>query len=646
MKIESIQRRNTGDPIVLISRFTGSLFKFSAAIAFLLLSFSAFGDPPAGILDDTYAAVQAVMAVQGEVTPDLMRQPEILGTAIGVDAAGSPVLTVYVDRESSNADRVVRNLPRELSGIGVEAHLTDKFRAMAHTAKQTPPIQLGTSGGWSKDLANGFCCGGTLGSLVKIGSTQYILSNYHVFESDIVPGGNGIVATTGDPIIQPGLIDVNCSANGAQTVGTLVKKSSLPGSNVDCAIAKVVPGMVRTDGAILEIGTISTTTVGAFINQAVKKSGRTTGLTHSSVSGLNATVSVTYDNECAGGTAFTKVFTGQIVVGNSGNHFLNSGDSGSLMVEDVATKPRAIGLLFAGSNTAAIANPIGQVLTFLGAAMVGTQSKWPDFDGDGKADISVFRNGTWFILRSSNNTVITKTFGAGTDKVAPADYDGDGKTDFAFFRSGVWSILQSSNSQLRTVNFGGTGDLPVPGDFDGDGKADIAVFRPSNGMWFYIKSSNGQSIAAQFGQNGDVPLLADFDGDGKSDLAVFRPATTFWYYRRSSDNQFHAVQFGASSDIPVPGDYDGDGRSDIAVFRRTTGIWYRFNSSNGAFVSAQWGANGDKPVPADYDNDGKTDLAIYRATNWFIKRSADNSALIKNFGLATDVHVPAAYLRQ
>jgi hypothetical protein len=207
--------------------------------------------------------------------------------------------------------------------------------------------------------------------LVSISGTQYVLSNYHVFESDIVSGGNGRVAQTGDPIIQPGLIDVNCTASGAQTVGTLVKKSSLPNSNVDCSIAKVVSGMVRTDGAILEIGTISHLTTSAAINQAVKKSGRTTGLTHSSVSGLNATISVTYDNECAGGTAFTKTFTGQIVIANSGSKFLNSGDSGSLMVEDVATNPRAVGLLFAGSSTSAIANPINQVLSFLGATMVG-----------------------------------------------------------------------------------------------------------------------------------------------------------------------------------------------------------------------------------------------------------------------------------
>jgi hypothetical protein len=107
------------------------------------------------------------------------------------------------------------------------------------------------------------------------------------------------------------------------------------------------------------------------VGQAVKKSGRTTGLSRSTISGLNATVSVQYENECAGGVAFTKTFTGQIVVKNKVSRFLNSGDSGSLMVEDAATNPRAVGLLFAGSSTSAIANPIGQVLSFLGATMVG-----------------------------------------------------------------------------------------------------------------------------------------------------------------------------------------------------------------------------------------------------------------------------------
>jgi hypothetical protein len=361
-------------------QFMRALVALSAGVLSGLVSLSAFAAPPAGVLDETNANVRAVMAVQREVTADWMRQPEVLGTAVGLDAAGNTSLLVYVDQDAKNAGQVIRNLPQNLRGVNVQIELTEKFRAMAkpgggggtsHTAKQTPPIQLGTSGGWGKDLANGYCCGGTLGSLVNIGGVQHILSNYHVFEADIVSGGNNTVATTGDPVIQPGLIDINCAVANSQTVATLVKKSSLPNSNVDCSVAKVVAGQVRTDGAILEIGPISSQTVGASIGQAVKKSGRTTGLTRSSISGLNATVSIAYDNECAGGAAFTKTFTGQIVISNNGSRFLNSGDSGSLMVEDVATNPRAVGLLFAGSSSTAIANPIGQVLSFLGATMVG-----------------------------------------------------------------------------------------------------------------------------------------------------------------------------------------------------------------------------------------------------------------------------------
>ena len=360
-------------------QFIRALVALSAGVLSGFVSLTAFAAPPAGVLDDTHANVRAVMAVQQDVTANWMRQPEILGTAVGIDDSGNTTLLVYVDQESSNAGEAVRNLPRNIRGVAVQVQLTDKFRAMAppgggvsHTAIQTPPIQLGTSGGWRFDLANGFCCGGTLGSLVLIGGQQHILSNYHVLEADIVSGGNSRIAQTGDPVIQPGLIDVNCNAAAAQDVATLVKKNSLPGSNVDCAVAQVIPGMVNPSGAILEIGTISSQTIAASLNQAVKKSGRTSGLTKSTVSGLNATVSIAYENECAGGAAFTKTFTGQIVVKNNGSKFLKGGDSGSLMVQDIATNPRAVGLLFAGSSTTAIANPIGPVLSFLNATMVGT----------------------------------------------------------------------------------------------------------------------------------------------------------------------------------------------------------------------------------------------------------------------------------
>jgi len=327
--------------------------------------------------------IRAVMAVQDRHTAELMENPDVVGTATGLTDDGRPAILVLTKSISLKKGMAI---PQTIEGIPVKVEVVGIIRPMKgkpdkppkpgdgevdHKAKQDAPIQLGTSGGWSYDLANGYCCGGTLGSLIQSGNKKYILSNYHVLEADIVNGGNGRSAQTDDPVIQPALIDIGCNASNAQVVATLVVSSSLPGSNVDASTAEIITGMVDESGAILEVGTLSSATVGASIRQRVKKSGRTTGLTRSSVSGLNATISVTYDNECAGGTAFTKTFTGQIVIKNRGSKFLAGGDSGSLMVEDVDTDPRAIGLLYAGSSTTAIANPIDEVLSFFGATMVG-----------------------------------------------------------------------------------------------------------------------------------------------------------------------------------------------------------------------------------------------------------------------------------
>jgi hypothetical protein len=324
-----------------------------------------------GLFTASNPMVQSVMAVQDRHTARLMADPEIIGTATTLTDDGRLAVMVL-----ALTDKAAKGVPSELDGVPVVVHRTDKIVALktttvSHTAKQTPPIQLGTSGGWRYDLANGYCCAGTLGSLIQVGGQKRILSNYHVFEADIVAGGNNLVAQTGDYVIQPGLIDVGCVATSAQNVATLVVSHSIPNNNVDCSSATIIPGMVRDDGAILEVGTISATTVAAYVGQKVKKSGRTTGLTRSTVSALNGTVSIAYENECAGGAAFTKTYTGQVFVTQKASKFLAGGDSGSLLVEDLATNPKAVGLLFAGSSSLAIANPIGQVLSFFGATMVG-----------------------------------------------------------------------------------------------------------------------------------------------------------------------------------------------------------------------------------------------------------------------------------
>ncbi len=241
-----------------------------------------------------------------------------------------------------------------------------------HQVRQSRPIQLGTSGGNINDMSSGFCCSGTLGALVQDGSAQYILSNNHVL-------ARTNVAMAGEGIIQPGLIDQypGCAKNTADTVANLSDfavirfkvEKPIPLNEIDAAIAQVAPDAVEPNGAILDVGPISSETAEAVPGQAVKKSGRTTGLTTGVIQDIDVTVDVAYTKECGMGGTQVARFINQIVIGPAG--FCAGGDSGSLIVEDVVSNPRAIGLLFAGSSTTTIANPINTVLSAFGVTMPG-----------------------------------------------------------------------------------------------------------------------------------------------------------------------------------------------------------------------------------------------------------------------------------
>jgi len=263
-----------------------------------------------------------------------------------------------------------------------------------HQAQLASAMQLGVSGGNNHDYdASGNtivdCCGGTLGSLLQgSDNKQYLLSNNHVLaRSDH--------ASVGDAIVQPGLIDNNCTpyGEGAGTtpVGSLTGWLPLRAkqTNADAAIAQVASRAVDPTGSILELGTkqpngklaaappgISSSGgkgVNASLAMTVAKSGRTTGLTCASVSTLSLDVKVEYYTDCAETKPYlTKTYTNQL--GLSGNGFSDAGDSGSLVVDAANAEP--VGLFFAGGTDVSgvnqgVANPVGEVLSELSTQVGG-----------------------------------------------------------------------------------------------------------------------------------------------------------------------------------------------------------------------------------------------------------------------------------
>ncbi|MBZ5705052.1 MAG: S1 family peptidase [Acidobacteriia bacterium] len=235
-------------------------------------------------------------------------------------------------------------------------------------AAQTAPIKLGTSGGNALDTSAGFCCSGTLGALVTRNNIDFILSNNHVLaKSD--------KGTAGDPISQPGLVDTSPPCTRGQTVANLSQFVNLQTAAMpeDAALAQIVSGQVDTTGAILQLGVVSNglaqpappanTTIPPAIGMAVAKSGRTTGLTCSTIAVIDlSNVQVDYSPSCgSNATAFTVTYNNQIDIVSTS--FSAPGDSGSLVVDSDTAQP--VGLLFAGTSTDTVANPIQDVLNDL-----------------------------------------------------------------------------------------------------------------------------------------------------------------------------------------------------------------------------------------------------------------------------------------
>ncbi|MGB7921971.1 MAG: M36 family metallopeptidase [Pyrinomonadaceae bacterium] len=279
-----------------------------------------------------------------------------------------------------------------------------------------------------------------------------------------------------------------------------------------------------------------------------------------------------------------------------------------------------------------------------------------DFDGDNKGDLSNFRgsDGFWDAVASAGGANVQRFWGLTSlgDVIVPADYDGDGKADFAVFRNGIWYVSTNAGPSI-TFSWGSSGDIPAPGDFDNDGKADPAVYRPTQGaqqgLWYVLKSSSNYTAfdVVQWGLSGDKPVVGDYNGDGKDDYAVIRRAggAMFWHIAFNGGGTASASWGLDTGDIAVPGDYDDDGKNDLAVFRPSDGNWYIVKSTGGS-IGPHWGAAGDIPVPADYDGDGQTDLGVYRPsdTTWYTLRSTAGVSINPHGGPGT-APVPSCYNR-
>jgi hypothetical protein len=223
-------------------------------------------------------------------------------------------------------------------------------------------LQGGISMGPSR-VIGGSIFAGTLGAIVTDNATgqHAALTNFHV----------ACVDTSwhvGDRMVQPSRIDTGTVPT--DEFGALVR-ATLSG-NVDGAVVSIDAGHANVC-SVAEIGNLKGTKA-ATLGMAVRKRGRTTGLTYGSVDGLAATVNVDY-----GPGLGVRRLSNQISIRTDTARnpmFSDHGDSGSVIVDDAGF---VVGLLFAGAGANTVANPISAVQAELNVTLcVATKSRFKD----------------------------------------------------------------------------------------------------------------------------------------------------------------------------------------------------------------------------------------------------------------------------
>ena len=287
------------------------------------------------------AGLATAMAAQDRATPGLLRLDGVVGTGTSLDAAGRPVIVVYTERAG------VAGIPAEIEGVATQTLVSGRVVAYAKPGGGGT-LQMGTSTG--NDLE---CASGTLGCVVVKGGVDYFLSNNHVFARENA-------GAIGERIDAPGRYDGKppCSQTPqCANLSDFVPVSFSSDNTVDAAIARPSSGRAYTQVQASGYDPTSNV-VAASVGLAVKKTGRTSGLTHATIQAINVTIRVQYSN----GSIAT--FVSQI---QTPGNFIRSGDSGSLMVTETTNDP--VGLCFAGGSGASFSNPIGPVLQAFSATV-------------------------------------------------------------------------------------------------------------------------------------------------------------------------------------------------------------------------------------------------------------------------------------
>lgn len=298
-----------------------------------------------------------VLQIKERREQEIFQRKGVVAAGVGrKNLNGELGIIIYVEKKlplSALSDEEL--IPREVDGVITDIVETGPIVAgeIADHRLRYRPVHAGIS---AIRVGQTSC---TLGAIVYKEGKAYALQNAHC----VYPHWNG--AEIGDAVLQP-------SPNDGGTIEEDIMGYTYDGQEI------VFGGVVENtiDAAIVELatnfefyeleglGTLDPTPATVSVDDTVHKSGRTTGVTTSTVSSTNGTSNTDYSGD-GGGTA---KFVNQLIIHNPNAEFSAGGDSSSLVVNE-SLQP--VGLLYAGSSTPSpsgitVVNPISAVIDRFG----------------------------------------------------------------------------------------------------------------------------------------------------------------------------------------------------------------------------------------------------------------------------------------
>ncbi|WP_156138642.1 chymotrypsin family serine protease [Microbacterium mangrovi] len=326
-------------------------------------------------------SIEELVAIKDRAEAEYLSRPGVTGIDVGYKYVGGEqtdevAIRVHVKQKKATVAKA-QLVPAQIDGVVTDVLQRDyqlqvaseplDFSAQADT-NHYATLEGGVSMGPSRAVG-GFIFAGTLGAIVvdKASGNRAALTNFHVACVDST-------WSVGDRQVQPSRIDtgvVPTDEFGAIARATL-------SSAVDGAVISIDPGRA-TAGTIVDIGNVAGTKPAA-LGMAVRKRGRTTLLTYGTVDGLSLSVNIDYGDGIG-----VRTLTGQVSIASDTTHnplFSDHGDSGSVIVDSAGY---VVALLFAGSGTSTVGNPIANVLSELNVDIVVGKSVIKDLK-DGRKD--------------------------------------------------------------------------------------------------------------------------------------------------------------------------------------------------------------------------------------------------------------------